>query len=722
MKTQHFKKTVSLLTLASVMAASQAFAETGDTAQSGKEDASTTLRTITVSAKKTSRNAATTDGTGTYTSDAVTVAGKLATKRIDVPHSVSVMTRQQVEDQQLTTVDKALARTPGVTMISNDTSQSQYYIRGYSPESMVDGAPAYGGLNGYQQLDMAIYDRLEVLKGPAGLLMGQGSPSGVINFVKKTPKDEFGASILTSYGSWANKRIEADVTGPVDPEGRLRVRGILAGTDRNFFYKNAHDEKWAGAGMVEFDLTPETMLSLSASYQKDDGPSFSGLPAYAASEGFIDVPRSTNPYPSWTYNNWRTQEYSAALEHQFDNDWTAKVSYTKRIQDQEFKDAYPRSGIDAFGNVSYARRWHDWDYDRQSVDAYIKGPVELLGRTHELLFGANYASWKTEGKRVNYSAVTGNIFNPDATVSEPFGTGLSNDIREDEQRQWGIYGQSKIEVFDPLKLILGGRISWYDADYRTIPTGSSVNWTQGAQTKGRLSPYAALVYQLSEGINAYASYSDIFISQTQQKSGGGVLDPRVGSQYEVGVKGEFLDGRLQASGALFYIEDTGRSYEDPSNPTFYLNAGKAESKGIELEVSGEILPGWQATAGYTYNHTEIVKAQSGQGNPLSFWLPEHSFKLWQQFRPQNSAFENFFFGLGVVAYSKSSNGSSGVRVQDPYAVTDLQIGYDFDKNLRATFSVNNVFDTVYRTRIGGLGTYNTYGDPRNFQLAIKKTF
>ncbi len=679
------------------------------------------LPEVVITAEKAKRNPATTDGTGSYASGAVTVAGKTPTKRIDIPQSVSVLTRQQIEDQHLTTVDQALAKIPGVTMISNDASQSQYYIRGFSPESMVDGSPTLSGLNGYQQFDTAIYDRVEVLKGPAGLLMGQGSPSGVVNFVKKTPKDIFGASLLTSIGSWANKRAELDVTGPLGEEKRVRWRGVLAGTDRNFYFKSSHDTKWTGFGTVEVDLTQQTTLTLSAVHQDDKAPVFSGLPAYVATGAFIDASRSTNPYPTWAKYLWNTQEYTAALEHRFDNAWTAKVSYTKRYQEFEFKDAYPSTGIDAAGNATYARRWNVWNYERDSADAFVRGPIELFGRTHELLLGANYAFWGSQGKRVTYSTVPGNIFNPDSTVTEPFGDFTSG--TRSEQSQWGVYGQSKIQIFEPLSVILGGRLSWYDSRSRATEPSVQTPWTHSGETDGRLSPYAAAVYQLTKGINAYASYSDIFVPQSQVKWGGGTLDPRVGSQYEVGLKGEFLDGKLQASGALFYIEDTGRSYADPAHLNYYLNAGKAESKGIEFEVSGEILRGWQATAGYTYNYTELVKASSYQGTPISEWLPRHSFKLWNQYTVQDGTFKGLSAGLGVVAYSSSSDtGTVPVRFQDPYAVVDLQLGYEFNKHLKANFAVNNVFDTVYRTRIGGLNTYNTYGDPRNFLLTVKATF
>lgn len=709
------KTSVSALTVAVVFATLPALGQTTKKITDKHIPDEVLLDTIVIT------GAADTDQTGSYTSDAVTVAGKLATKRIDVPQSVSVLTRQQIEDQQLTTVDQALARIPGVTMISNSAEQSQYYIRGFSPESMVDGAPTLGGLNGYQQLDMVLYDRLEVLKGPAGLLMGQGSPSGVVNFVKKRPRDTFGASILTSYGSWNNKRLELDVTGPIDAEKRLRARGIFAGTNRDFYFDNAHDEKWLGAGFVEFDLTPQTMISFSTTYQHDDGPSFSGLPAYAATGQFINAPRSTNPYPQWAYNRWQTQEYSGALEHHFDSNWTAKISYTRRLQDQEFKDTYPTTGITTSGDAPYARRWNNWKYDRQSLDAFVQGPIEFLGKEHEVLLGANYASWTSGGKRVTYSSVTGNIFRPDQTVPEPFGDFTSG--TKSEQDQWGVYGQTKINVFDPLSIMLGGRLSYFDSKSRSVLPSTPTDWSQGAQAKGEFTPYAAAILKLTNNINAYASYSDIFAPQTQKKANGGILDPRVGSQYEVGLKGEFLDGQLQASAAVFYIEDNNRSYQDVDNPSYFLNAGKAESKGFELEVSGEIMPGWQGMAGYTYNHTELVKATSGQGTPISNWLPEHSFKLWQQYRPQHASFDKFTFGIGIVAYSKTSdNAAKPVRYQDAYALVDLQVGYDFSERLKGTLSVNNVFDKTYRTRVGGTNTYNTFGDPRNFQVSLKKTF
>jgi len=739
MKIHPLARSSGLLTLAVALSMSSALAEeagsrkkTGDRSGQQSEPADAPLPEVVVSADKQRRNPATTDGTGSYTSEAVTIAGKTPTKRIDVPNSVTVMTRQQMDDQHLTTIDQVLAHTPGVTMISNDSSQSQYFIRGYAPESTVDGAPTLSGFGGYQQFDPAIYDRIEVLKGPAGLLLGQGSPGGVVNFVKKTPKDVFGASLETSYGSWNNKRAVLDLTGPLGEEKRVRWRGVLAGTDRDYYFDRGHDAKWVGFGAVEIDLTDRTLLSLSVAHQDDHAPAFSGLPAYKATGAFLDVPRSTNPYPSWTRYLWMTDEYAASLEHRFDNGWTAKASYTTRRQNFNFKDAYAYDGVDAAGNVDYVRRWWNYDYERNSADAFVSGPVELFGRTHEILLGTNYAFWGSEGTGVNFNGalgslkprITGNIFNPDATVPEPADWTFNSGSRT-EQKQFGVYGQGKIRVLDPLTLILGSRVSWYDSRSRSIAPSTPTSWTQGAKADGRLSPYAGIVYEVVKGINAYVSYADIFSPTTSLGYDGGagyILKPRVGSQYEVGLKGEFFGGKLQTSAALFYIDDHDRTVADPAHTNFSLNAGKARSQGFELEASGEVLPGWQLASGYTYDDTKYLNNGTSTGAPITAWQPKHSFKLWSLYTIKEGDWAGVSGGIGVQAYSDSGDGNPATRIQSPYAVVDLQAGYEFNKHLKATFAVNNVFDTVYRTRLGGLNTYNTYGDPRNWLLTVKATF
>jgi outer-membrane receptor for ferric coprogen and ferric-rhodotorulic acid len=671
-----------------------------------------------------------TDGKKSYTSEAITTVSKEPRTRREVPHTVSVITRQQMNDQNMNTVWETLAFAPGVTLVSNNPDQGQYHARGYALGVMYDGVPSYNALSGYQQLDMAIYDRVEVLRGPAGLFMGSGNPSGVVNMVRKRPHSEPGVAWSTSYGSWNNKHAELDVTTPLNESKTLRVRGVIAGTGKDYFFDDADETRILGYGVLEYDLTPNTLVTASVTSQRYDGPSYSGLPAYTDGR-FLDVPRSTNVYPSWTFLKWDTKEYATSVEHHFANEWRAKVSTRLLDQTFHFNDAYPTTGVNpATMTANYAERDAIYDYQRLGVDAYIDGPFHLFGQKHNLLLGYNYDRFTTDYVRsANITVKDVPILNPDSVLprpSIPFTTG-----GESINEQSGFYGQARFKLLDPLTAVVGGRITDFDSKSRNRAPSPETPWAQGAHAEGEVTPYGALLLDLNKNFTLYGSYADIFMPQTVLKYTGETLDPRVGGQYEVGLKGEFFDKRLQTSLAVFDIRDKNRSYFDVEHSTpsqsYFLQLGEAESKGVDAEISGQLFPGLDIMAGYTFLHTEILKDKSktgtSEGLPISTWYPEHTVKAWAKYQFQSEELKPWCIGLGVIAMSSAKSGSSApYREQEPYAVVNAQIGYQFDKNLSATFSVNNIFDEAYYTRLGGLNTYNTYGEPRNFMLTLRKTF
>jgi outer membrane receptor for ferric coprogen and ferric-rhodotorulic acid len=684
------------------------------------------LEDIEVTAPRIRR--AETDGTGSYTTPAVTIAGKIPLPLKEIPNSVSVITRQQMDDQNMVTVENALRQATGVTVISNDSSQSQYHARGYALEVQNDGTPAYSGLSGYQQFDLDIYDRIEIFRGPAGLLQGSGAPSGTVNLVKKSPHNEFAASGTVSVGSWDNYRGSLDVTGPLTPNRALRGRMVLSGQDRDFYFDRAHDRKWLTYGVLEYDITPRTTASASVTYQNDDSPTFSGLPAYSDGR-FLSVSRKTNVYPDWGTYLWTTLELATKVEHRFANDWVASARFSKRDQSFFFKDAYPTTGVDPSTlAMTYARREYDYDYDRYAADIFTSGPFKLFGRTHNLLFGFNYDRFEYKYKGGTADKVTGvSLFNPGTEITdEPSITytrgGKSRTL------QTGYYGQIRYKLFDPLTVVFGGRFTDFDADSRSVPPSTATNWKQGAKATREFTMSGGLIYDLTKNTTLYFSYSDIFVPQSQLKYSGEPLDPRTGRQYEIGTKGEFFGGNLNTALAGFLIRDQDRSYEDPDHSNYYLNAGEVESRGFEAEIAGSPLPGWDITASYTFLETEYLKATTNEGKPISNWYPKHTFKLWSNYHVTRGFFNGLSLGGGVNVYSSTKqNGSAtatapNIRVQDAYAIVNMQIGYKLNKHLSATLSVNNLFDEKYYTRIGGLNTYNYYGDPRNLMFTMRATY
>lgn len=656
-----------------------------------------------------------------YTSE-VSVGGKEAAKLRAVPQSVSVITKQRIEDQNLSTVADALNQAVGVTVISNDTTQSQYRARGYSLGVVNDGVPAYNSLSGYQQFDLAVYDRVEVLRGPAGLFIGTGDAGGVVNLVRKRAQKNFAASGNASAGSWDHYGLQADVTGPLNANGSLRARAVVATVDRKYFHDRTNTRKLIGYGTLEWDIAPVTTLSLAVTTQDDETHApYSGLPAWR-SGGLLRVSRSTNPYPDWNRYEWNTLNLLGELVHRFDNGWQVTLKLNQRNQDFYFKDGYPNVGVDPDTfTLNYTRRERDYTYRRDGVDLFASGPFRLFDREHRALFGYNYDGLSTSYKGVNAPAVTNVPFGRPDLVPD---FDLPYDLGSKTQTwQSGFYGQLRLSIADPFTLIVGARASDYRS--RSRATTAPEPWsTSAAKAKGHVTPYASAVFDVNKQFSLYASYSDIFVPQSSPKNGGGVLDPRVGAQYEVGAKAEFFDGRLIASLALFNLRDKNRAFADPDNPGFYLNRGEVESEGWEAEIAGSPAPGWDIQTGYTRLDAQYRKDSNNQGLPFDTWEPKHTFKFWGVRRFERGALSGLSLGLGVNAMSgsKAGNGSSAMRSQSAYAVVDAFLAYRITRSLTLAFNANNLFDRTYYTRLGGTNTYNSYGAPRNFTLTLRTQF
>jgi outer membrane receptor for ferric coprogen and ferric-rhodotorulic acid len=681
-----------------------------------------------------------TEGTGTYTTPLVTVAGKVPLPRKEIPQSVSVMTRAQINDMQLNNVQDAMFWTPGVAAIPNSVTQGQPASRGYTLDVANDGIPTYNSLV-YQQFDLAVYDRLEVLKGPAGLLTGSGSPGGILNVVKKRPGDEFKVRGEFNAGSWDNYRGMIDVTGPINEERTLRYRALVLHQDKRFFFSPSQPEsKWVGYGALEYDITPETLANVSYTRQRTSDPAYSGQPVAAfssfggTSPYFLPVSRYWNPYPDWTQEKWDTEDKNVRVEHRFGADWVAKVNFNRRDQKYEFNDAYPQDGVDPSSwTTRYARRHYYYDYHRTGLDSYLSGSIPFMPFKTVLTLGYNYDRFSYEYRGASRAYVLGApVFWPNFVGPNP---NPHNDGGQNQTLQHGAYSQLRVTPIEPLTFVLGARLTNFFAKNRSVLPSSPTHWRYGAKANHRFTPYIAGIYRLTDEINLYGSYSDIFIPQTTQKADGTTLDPRVGGQIEAGVKGEFLDKKLNTSFAWFEIRDQNRAYADPANPGYFLQAGLAESTGVEVEFSGKPLadidvplishplPGLDIVGGYTYMRTTLLVDKNNQSRPISGWYPTHMFKLWGKY-DFDGMLQGLTIGAGVVAQSGLTgtiNSWDESRQQPAYAVVSMMASYKIDEHFSLQFNLNNLTDRKYYMRVGS-NTYNTPGDPRNFMVTLRADF
>lgn len=709
-----------------ILLCTSAFVLTGTiaNAQDAKDENVTKLPTIKV----------TTDKAKTYKASTATIGGKTPQTIREIPNSVSVITKQQIEDQNLRTIQEVLTQTTGVNVISNDTVSSQYYSRGYALGVMYDGVTSYNGLTPSHQFDTVIYDRVEVLRGPAGILRGVGEPGGVVNLVKKKPQSNFGASLNLSTGSYSNNRVAIDLTGPLIKSKAIRGLVSLSSVNRDFFYDYTHEDKFTIYTALEVDLLANTTLGANFTSQASDLTNpWSGIPTSSTTDAnghflLLDVPVSTFYSPEWGRQSYSTNETNTYLEHKFDNGWKVKANYNLRQQNFFWKYGYTYSSVNATTNrLDYAAQVGDYDYTREGYDIFVAGPVKLFGRTHDLTLGFNQDNYLSSGiSGSNRTYRTGVLWGDMSNFAEPeiaYSSGSQS-----RTRQNGIYIQAKANLLDNLKFVFGGRTTNFKAASRSIaPSTTGLTWKAGAKADNEFTPYAGIVYDITDAVTLYTSYADIFVPQTQLKADGSTLDPRTGRQFEYGVKTELLDGKLSATFALFDLKDKNRAYADPAYPNnaYYLNAGEISSKGYETELSGQVLPGLQIVAGYTYLKTQYEKDRTNQGKTYSIQSPKYQFKLWSDYTfAQSSVLNGLDVGLGVIAYSsaQSSRGWRDEVVNKGYKVANARIGYKINEHYSVDLTVNNIFDKKYYESVGTPNVYNFYGSPRSFILSAKAKY
>ncbi|MDR2626132.1 MAG: TonB-dependent siderophore receptor, partial [Zoogloeaceae bacterium] len=671
------------------------------------------------------------------------IAGKVPLKPREIPQSVSVITKERIEDQGIVTVSDALKLIPGVTVIPNDSMYAggdQYWSRGYSLGVAYDGTPSQMPFNGSPQLDLAIYERVESLRGPAGLFLGAGSNNnvgGVINLVRKRGQKEFAASGSLSAGTWDNYGVVADVGGPLNASGSLRGRLVAAHGDREYFYDNAKGRKTLGYFNLDWDITSATTLSLAISSQKNNGKgNYSGIPAATGAGKLLDISRSTNFNPEWNTYEWDTKEYLAELSHRFENGWSANLKYNHRKQDQFYKLASVSfaSGLGpTTGNVSYTGMERAIEMTSDAYDIYLTGPFRLFGQEHRAVLGYNWAkyhTWTTGCTAPACGATRPSL--PLGTIPPEFQVTQYTIGNEAENWQSGYYGQLRLRLADPLTFIVGARVSDYRYRTRNQPPSTATynyawNYNRNYETDDEVTPYGGLIFDVNKQVSLYASYSDIFIPQSETQEGGAPIGPRTGKQHEIGSKAEFFDGKLIGSIAIFKLRDQNRAYLVPgSSPAFYVPLGEVESKGWEIEVAGSPAPGWNVQAGYTRLQTKYLKDRQLAGYSFSPKEPKHLIKLWGSYRFSGETLGGLAAGLGAtyVGETRASGNTpaqvaaANVRKQSPYTVVDAFLSYRINKHLSLAFNANNLFDKTYYAQLGSIGGSNFYGEPRNYKLTL----
>ena len=674
---------------------------------------------------------ATTEGSGSYTARKLTLGkGEQAMK--DMPQSVSVLTRQRLDDQGITDLREAVNNVTGVVGVHGVGPGVVITSRGFQIDQwQYDGVPidrnTYA-LGNWGQENMVIYDRLEVLRGASSLLEGTGSPGGSVNLVRKRPLAGRQASLMARAGSWDHYNGQVDVSSPLNADGSLRGRVILDQDDTHSFIDQVWSKTRTAYVALDYDLTPATTLGLAANHVDSRGrPIFIGVGRYADGSE-LGLPRSTYTGADWNRSKVEQNTVSADLEHHFNGQWTFKASALATNETTGSTHQRMAGTIKADGSGSmYGDFSTDFENRKRGIDAYVRGHYNGLGIAQEVVLGASYTTFHSDDRLARAWTQGAQIFHIDhhrpwqdfdTIAARPAGVTSYSTY---DMRQKGLHANWNGQLTSNLKALLGGRFSWYDFLYAT-PDG----YRDATRTTAKFTPSVGLIYALTPQWSAYASYADVFQPQTNHDVAGKTLQPITGSSYEGGIKGELLDGTVNTSLAVFRYDHKDRAVTDYAAgfacDGWYCSraSGKVRSQGLEAEVSGEVARGLQLSAGYAYTTTTYLDDPDNKGEVFSTWTPKHMLRLWSSYTLPG-AWDKFSVGAGASLQSHTLDTERTFKVAG-FSIWNARLGWQATPQVAVSVNVNNVFDKRYIIpSYNTTGSNNYYGDPRNVQFTVKYT-
>lgn len=655
-----------------------------------------------------------------YITEEAQSATKLGLTIKETPQSISVVSRALMDDFSLDDINAVLESTPGVTVEQIETDRTYFKARGFEITNfLIDGLgtpQTSGSIQG--TLDTAIYDRVEIVRGANGMMTGAGNPSATVNMVLKKPTYTTQAHASASYGSWNNKRVDIDVSAPINDEHA--VRAVFSKQDKESYLDRYETDKTIAYLAYEGKLADDTLLSINyVNQQKDaDSPLWGALPLYYTDGSPTDYDESTSTAADWSYWDNSAERIYVTLEQNLSATWVAKARYAhiKNEQNSELFYVYGTPDKETgLGLTGYASRY-DYKDTQDLFDLYASGKFELFSLEHDLSFGISQANMDFNDQSL-YDYSTGNGFPampdlatwdgiaPEATLADaPNGSDVQNTQRS-------AYVSTRIKLAEPLSILAGVRYT----DWETKGTAYSVVQTRD---DSEVIPYIGTVYDFTESLSAYASYTETFVPQKELDINAEQLAPVIGKSTEVGLKAQLLDEQVFVTLAYFDAKQDGLAIALPDSlpsDTRYYAADGINSDGFEIELSGRLTDDLSASISFSnlsIDGDELVKD----------YTPENQLKMAATYQVP------FINGLTLGANYRWQDATSRVQVKDPagnalvttkqgaYGILDLMATYEITQNVGVTFNVNNSTDEKYINSLYWAQGY--YGAPRNYSLSV----
>lgn len=720
------------LTLAiALIASGSAYAATEQPAEGDQN----TLPKITLTAQAKSQ------ATKSYTAPKTTTALPISGSVREIPQSVSVITQQRMEDQGLSTLVDVAQNVTGINVQRYETNRGSLHARGFDIDNyQIDGVPTR-----YEQpwssgeifTSTALFDRIEVVRGATGLMTGPGNPSAAINMIRKrATSKKTTANLEVSGGSWDTYRTMGDVSGALNETGTARLRGVVEYQQNDSWIDLNQSQKLTSLLAGEVDITDSTLLSAGISYQQNEGrgPMWGGLPVWYSDGSRANWSRSKTTSADWTRWNTDYTNLFADLTQHFNENWSAKLSFSRgdRNGDSKLLYLYRNPDRNTGTGMSALAGSYLTNTKQDDISLQVNGKFDVLGIQQNLAFGYTYShqDFKADSRAANFNCGlkcsapdVGNFNQWDGSYPAPV-WGAPTFYEKSETRQDAIYAAARLSPYEPLKFILGARLSNFEKTGAVYYIPGSYNIKHSSE----FTPYAGIIYDINNLISVYSSYTSIFQPQSEQDINGTPLDPIEGNSLEGGIKAALFDGRLNGTLSLFKIKQDNLAQEvgprSLNDPTIYFRAADGtESKGFEFELSGTITPDWNLTAGYSQ-----FKATEANGKDVNTAMPRKQIQTFTTYRLPGKL-DNLTVGGGVnwqsstyVLAADPLNPERMKRVeQGSYAIANLMARYQISPEISAQLNVNNLFDEEYYGIFEAYGQ-TTWGAPRNATLMLRYKF
>jgi iron complex outermembrane receptor protein len=693
-----------------------------DSSQSVQKTDATTLKPMTVSGK---RNAEA-EPQGYSVSNAF-AGTKTDTPIMQTPMNIQVVPKSLMNDQQDINITDAI--TKNVSGVQADHGSGDIYesfiVRGFSSGDIFRN----GLLRGFGTYDPANIEQIEVIKGPASMLYGRSQPGGLINYVTKKGLDTPTYSVQQQFGSYDQYRTTADATGPVDKDGKLRYRVNFSYQDIGSFKQFINDERYFIAPTLSWRPNDRFEANLELEHKHERKVDDWGIPAIGNRPA--PVPLNSNYQDNARKGTLDSTLIAYDWAFKFNDDWKLKNRFLWEDWDVGYNEI-KINGLQADNRTLDRMYWKGaGTQETYATNLDLIGKFNLFGVKNEVLLGGDY--WHNNFGNVGVRAFTSPAVISTIDIFNPSYNNVVNDAVADamptnrhfarKEERFGVYFQDQITLFDKLHIMGGGRYDWVTFGTGFSPTSfASAKDNLTDQEDQKFSPRVGVLYQPWQWLSLFSNYTESLGLANQGTSfTGQAFKPESGEQYEAGFKTEFFDQRFSSTVSFYNLTKTNTVTNDPANPGFVVTAGKVRSRGIEVDIKGQVTEQLSLVTTYAFTDIRYVNADAPLLGQRPINVPEHQASLWGTYQFT----ERFKAGLGGVVVGKRLGDNYDPVELPGYVTMDTMAAYTIPvgkTRLTTQVNINNLLDKGYYTGAGG-GRYSiNTGNPLSVMGSIRLQF